>query len=177
MSTVTLAEVKTALNETTTDNDTELQRLIDAAEAEYTEWVGPLTGSVTEVHSGGGSSLILSHPNAGTITAAAYTDGTTITTSDLDLDTSTGIVYWDYNTAGIFTSGTRNVTVTYTVGTLPANHREAIIADVAGLFAATQRGGGTARGAFPDQGYEVPVATNPITLFPRIRALAGPSIA
>ena len=177
MSVIPLSAVKLRLNKTTIEDDVEIQEMIDAAEAEYARLIGPLTGSVTEKHHGGGSSVILGSPHATALTAAAYSDGTAIALTDLDLDATTGIVYWGYNTAGSFAYGSRNVTITYTVA-LPVNHREAIIADVAGYFAATQRG--SAPGALPT-GYESSYEdrSTPLTLFPRIKALAAryPSIA
>lgn len=176
MSTILLADVKARLNKALNVDDDEIQDMIDAAEAEYVEWVGPITGSVTETVDGGRASIVLAYPNVSAITTAAYTDGTTIDTDDLVLDTRTGIVHWGYNTAGWFTWGTRNVELTYTVGALPANHREAIIADVAGYFATTQRGGTAA--AFPgEDSFEQVASVTPLVLFPRIRALAVPSIA
>jgi hypothetical protein len=180
MSVITVAEVKTRLNKTLTVDDDEIQDMIDAAEAEYERLIGPLAGSVTEKHNGGGTSIVLRSANVSAITAASYADGTTITVADLDLDTSTGIVYWGYNTAGSFTFGSRNVSITYAVGSLPADHRETIIADVAGYFEVTQRGGGSLRPAFPGEGeYEAAYAATPAVLFPRIAALAKsyPSVA
>lgn len=180
MSVILLAEAKLRLNKTTTVDDTELQAMLDAAEAEYVELIGPLTGTVVEKASGGHALIILSDPRATALTSVVYDDGTVVDVADLDLDTSTGILHWGYNTAGSFTYGSRNVTVTYTVS-LPANHREAIIADVAGYFAATQRGSSSAGPRLPGEGYgdayEAP--GSPLTLFPRIRALAErmPSIA
>lgn len=183
MSTVTLAAVKTRLNKSsgiTADND-EIQEMIDAAEAEYAEWVLGLPGqtpiastSVTQKFNGGTSTLVLRAPHVSAITAAAYSDGSTLTYTDLDLDPLTGIVGWAYNTAGYFTRGTRNVSVTYTLGPLPANHREAIIADVAGYFQGTQNG---PVGLPGDEGYQEAWNSTPVTLFPRIRALAAPSVA
>lgn len=178
MTEVSPDEVKLRLGKTTSDDDGEIEDMIAAAEAEYAELIGPI-GSTTAKFHGGGASIILP-AGVTAVTAAAYDDGTTIDLDDLDLDTRTGILHWGYNTAGVFTTGMRNVTLTYTVA-LPANHREAIIADVAGYFAATQRGGGTVTPRFPGEGYaeayEAP--GTPLTLFPRIRALAArmPSIA
>lgn len=168
MSVVTLAEVKLRLNKSLTVDDTEITDIITKAEAEYAQYVGPLSGSVVEKHDGGCTSIVLRHPNVASISAAAYADGTVISVTDLDLDTTTGIVYWKYNTAGYFTSGSRNVTLTYTVATLPENHRETIVADICGYFAATQRG----PGGLPGEGYEDSWAANPMVLFPRIRSLA-----
>lgn len=166
-----LADLRERLNKTTTADDVELGQMIDAAVAEYVELIGPLTGTVVEKASGGQTSIILSDPRATALTSVVYTDGTVVDVADLDLDTATGILHWGYNTAGSFTYGSRNVVVTYTVS-LPDNHREAIIADVAGYFAATQRGAVT--GALPT-GYEASYEdrSTPLVLFPRIRALAS----
>lgn len=176
MSLIDPTEVRAVLNKTLTVDDAEIQDRIDEAEAEYAEFVGPLSGEVTETVDGGRASIVLASRHVAAITAAAYADGTTIDVDDLVLDTRTGIVHWGYGTAGWFTWGTRNVTLTYTVASLPANHRSAIIHDVAGLFAVTQRGGTGA--AFPGEDtFEDVAATSPLVLFPRIRALAVPSIA
>lgn len=178
MSTVTLATVKLRANKTLTADDAEIQAMIDAAEAEYTEFVGPLTGPVTEIHDGGGTAIVLRSPRAAAITAASYTDGSTLTYTDLDLDATTGIVYWKVNTAGSFVSGRRNVSITYTVAAPAANHLEAIAADVAGYFQVTQHSDGAGQADFPGAGgYEQAYTGQPSVLFPRIRALAVPSVA
>lgn len=176
MSEVTPAEVRLKLKKSNTTDDAKIQSMIDAAEAAYARHVGPLPGDVTEVHHGGGTSLILGSANVSAITEAAYSDGTAIDVDDLSLDTATGIVYWGYGTPGVFTAGTRNVTVTYTAGELAADHREAIIADVAGYYVATQRGGDI-RADFPGEGYADALLAAPLTLWPRIQALAVPSVA
>ncbi len=173
MSTVTVAEVKTRLNKSLSVDDTEIQSMIDAAEAEYEQWVGPFMGSVTEVLDGGGTSLLLRAPNVASLTSVTYGNGSTVTLSDLTLDTRTGQVFWKYNTAGVFAGGCRNVTVVYAVASPSANHLEAIIADVAGYFEATQRG---ASGR-PGEGYEAAYTATPQVLFPRIRKLAAPGVA
>lgn len=160
-----------ALKKRLPNDDGTIQRMLDAALAEYETFVGPLPGSVTEFHDGGRDSIILASPMA-TITAAAYTDGTSITVSDLTA--RNGIVRWGYGTAGRFSYGTQNVEITYTAGSLPANHREAIIADVAGYFAATQRAG---EPRVDENGYAAGFFNAPTNLFPRIRALAVPGIA
>lgn len=175
-----LSQIREALNKTLTVDDDELDRMLDAAVDEYIDKVGPF-GTVTETHSGGRGSIVLNSPRPARLVSAAYSDGTAIDTTDLSLDPRTGILHWGYGTAGWFTSGVRNVTVTYTVA-LPANHREAIIADVAGYFAATQRTSGSGGPRLPGEGYVVPQEDSPfrpMTLFPRINALAAsfPSIA
>lgn len=167
MSLVTLAEVRTAaLNKTTAVDDVEIQRMIDAAEADYAEKVGPLTTQTVRLD-GGFSTLILPR-NAATVTAVSYGDGTAVTLTDLYFDAKSGLLH--AGKVSRFTYGTRNVLVTFTVA-LPAHHRETIIADVAGYFAATQRG--NSGGALPG-GYETAYEdrTTPVALFPRIKALA-----
>lgn len=171
---VTVQMVKDRLDKTLTVDDAEIETMLDAALVEYETWVGPVAGTVVENHNGGGTSLVLRSPQVSAITAATYSDGTTITLTDLDLDTATGIVHWGYGTAGYFTGGNRNVVLTYTVGAVPANHREAIAADVAGYFAATQQG---PTGPEDDLGYTAAWRGAPAVMFPRIRALAGPSVA
>lgn len=169
-------EVKNRLHKSVTKHldDNRISDMLDAAIAEYEQWVGPVTGSVTELYSGGGTTLVLSSPNVAQITALSYTDGTSVNVADLDLNTATGVLGWGYGTTGRFTGGVRNVQVTYTVGPLPANHREAIIADVAGYFNATQRG---PQPLSAEEGYGSDWNAHPTVLFPRIRALAGPSVA
>lgn len=162
--TVQLADVKARLNKTDSSDDDELAQLIAAAEAEYAEFVGPLPGVQIETHSG--PVIILRSSRASAVTAVdPY--GSTVTAT--------------LGSAGIVTTGSLGpVTVTYTAGALPANHVETIIADVAGLFAATQRGGGSLAPRFPGEGYAdalEPTPGRPIVLFPRIRALATPGIA
>lgn len=176
VATVTVDMVKERLNKTLAVDDAEIQDMIDAAEAEYAKYVGPLSGSVTERLDGGSDCLVLRSPNVASLTSAAYADGTTIDVDDLELDTTTGIVYWGYNTAGRFSTGCRNVTITYTVASIPANHLETIVADVAGYFQVTQNGGSDAR--FPGEDFaEAGYTGTPQVLFPRIRALAPPRVA
>ncbi len=107
------------------------------------------------------------------VTSATSNDGAVIDMADFDLDIDSGLLH------SATLRYTRNVVLTVTVGSLPANHREAIIADVAGYFAATQRGNGA--GARPDTGYDSAYVdrSTPVVLFPRIRALAAayPAIA
>lgn len=174
MSVVTVEEVKQRLGKASAADDDEIQDMIDRAEAEYVRLIGALAGSVTERHHGGGSRVVLRNPNATAVTAAAYSDGTAIAEDDLEIEN--GIVYWGYNTDGAFTSGTRNVSITYTVAASPA-HLERIVADVAGYFSASQRGG---YGGRPDfDAVDEAIAYAPMELFPRIKALAAsyPTVA
>lgn len=167
-------KVRLKIPAATTAHDDKIQEFIDAAEAEYARYVGPLSGTVTESLDGGSTSVILASANVSAVTEAAYSDGTAVSVDDLELDTRTGIVHWGYGTAGRFAYGSRNVVLTYTIGTLTADHREAIIADVAGYFAATQRAGDERTDA---NGYADGFYNTPMNLFPRIRALAAPVVA
>ena len=169
MSVVTTAEVKLALNKTLTVDDAELQDRIDMAERYFVRQIGPITGSHTVKRNGGGSTLFLP-VTATEVTAVTYSDSTAIDLDDLDFDADTCMLHWNYNTAGYFTAGTRNVHVTYTAD-LADDHRGVIIDDVAGWFAATQRGGG-AGPSFSSEGYELPYQQTPATPWPRIDALA-----
>lgn len=178
MSVIDKADVKKRLNKTLTItvDDDEIQKMIDAAEAEYVEWVGPLAGDVTETFDGGVTALVL-RQSASAITAASYDSGATLAYTDLVVEN--GIVRWKYGTAGRFMRGSR-VSITYAAPTAPANHLETIIADVAGYFEATQRSTGAGQADFPGEGeFEAVYAGTPQILFPRIRALAAtyPAIA
>lgn len=173
---IPLADVKARLNKTLTVDDGEIEDMLDSAIAEYEEYVGPVSGSVTEIFDGGTDTLVLRDPRAAAVTAASYDSGATLTYTDLTV--SNGIVRWAYGTAGRFNTG--RVTITYTVGALPANHREIITADVAGYFEATQRSTGAGQADFPGEGrFEGAYTGTPRVLFPRIRELARsyPSVA
>lgn len=167
---VTLPEVKSALNKKLSTDDGELTRLIDAAEALYARKVRPLPGARTVRLSGGAREYPL--PGASSVDSATYgVGGPAIDLTGIDFDPDSEVVY-----APRWVGGTRNVVLTYTAGPLPLHHREAIIADVAGLWTSTQRGGGPARPSFGGEGFAEPVegARGPVVLFPRIEALAPP---
>jgi hypothetical protein len=122
--------------------DAQLTRFIDAATTAMSHYVGPLIPTVvTRVLDGGGVSLILPDYPVLSLTSAGYADGTSITLDDLDLDTSTGIVHWGYNTAGRFTGGARYVTVTYVAGwqPVPEDLQQAVLELIRHLWD-TQRG-------------------------------------
>lgn len=172
MSVLAVADVKARLNKTTTADDAELQAMLDAAEAEYARLVSPI-GSDTFRYDGTGPIIL---PRNATVTSASYLDGTPIPLADLYHNRNSGVLEWNaYRTSTstymVWDGALRDINVTFST-TLPAQDREAILADVAGLFAATQRG--NSPGALPT-GYESGLEdrTTPITLFPRIKALAA----
>lgn len=156
----TIDDVKARLNKTTVVDDVELQSMLDAALARYADKIGRV--GTFDVRLSGGRTLIL--PRRTQAVTFAYVDGGTLPT-DVDVDYDSGLAY------GSFSYGARNIVATVTV-VPPADHVEAILADVAGYFAATQRGNGPS--ALPnayEAAYESP--STPLTLFPRIDALAA----
>jgi hypothetical protein len=158
---LTAADVRPRLNKTSTADDDEIQDLIDAAVAEFTELVGPLVPTTyTERHSGP-VAFLRRRPVVAVVSVAAV-GGSAVSLTDDALDAETGLL-----TLG--GSGTYTITYTAGYGSLPGNIREAIIADVAGYFARTQRGGGFPgdRLAEPE-----PVTGAPVLLWPRIAAYA-----
>lgn len=166
----TLSDVKQSLNITSGTDDAELQDLLDDALAEYAKYVRPLPGTVSVTVSGGRAVTIL--PAGSTaVTAAVYSDGTVIDVTDFDVSDS-GLLHWP----GWAAYGRRNITLTVTVGDMPGNHRRAILFDVQELWTRTQRGGGTARPSFGGEGFTDLDTGLPLTLFPRIRALAPPTV-
>lgn len=173
MSVIPVAEVKTRLNKTTTADDVELQAMLDAAEAEYARLVAPLT---TQTFRYDGSKTIILPRNV-TVTAVKYPDGTAVPLTELYHNPNSGVLDWaPYRTSTstymVWNGALNVIDVTFTTS-LPVQDREAILSDVAGLFASTQRG--NSAGALPGQGYEAGLEerTTPVTLFPRIKALAA----
>lgn len=172
MSVIPLADLKSRLNKTTTADDVELQSILDAAEGEYARLVAPLVS--TTIRYDGTRPIIL--PRNATVTEVTYLDGTVIPLADLYHNPISGVLDWEpYRTSTstymVWDGALTQINVTFTT-TLPAQDREAILADAAGYFAATQRG--NSGGALPP-GYEAGLTddrSSPITLFPRIRALA-----
>jgi hypothetical protein len=156
----TLADVKARLNETGTGSDAEIQSMLDAALSYYRRYVGALDPvPVTETHSGP-RAILRKYPVVA-VTSVTDASGTAITGFTLNADA--GLL--DFPSGGTFT-------VAYTAGfvDVPADIREAIVLDVAGLYASSQRGGGGRQfGAYPDAG-DGPTGF-PVTLYPRIDML------
>ncbi len=149
----TLADLKAHLNITTTAQDGELQSMLDRAIAAVAREVGPLwTETVTERHDGGSGSILLKRMPVLTVTSAAYADGTPISTAGSYLDTDSGVLYLASTTTSRSGYGGPNVVVTYTSGreTLPADLVLAVL-ERAAYFWESQRGGGSARPAFPGE--------------------------
>jgi hypothetical protein len=164
---------RAALNKTLPNDDREIQRMLTAALAEYEEHVGPLTsGSLVRYYGG-------AFPRNITDVVVTDADGNEVTFGSSNYIASP-YLYWNepLRIMGHGLSGlTPELFITYTAGSLPANHRELIIADVAGYFESTQRSDGAGQAGFPGEGgFEAAYAATPQVLFPRIRAL-GKSVA
>lgn len=115
MSVLSLALAKTHLNITVSTYDTELQTVIDAAEALLAKRCGPLsTSTVTNRVDGGGGALVLQTTPAVALLSVTPVDGTALTLTDLYLDTGAGLV--TYNSGAGF--GDRYYTVVYSAGRL-----------------------------------------------------------
>lgn len=167
---VGIGDVKVRLNKSLAVDDAEIQAMLDAAVRAYRRVIGaPLTGSRTERHRPDSQGRVfLRARNVAAVTSVVDSAGAAVTFDAYD-EGEEGILRG-------FTT-TDEVTVTYTLG-VAADHREAIIADVAGYFAATQRGTGgpgpgPAGGFFADGGE----GRTPLDLFPRISALGSVAIA
>lgn len=93
MSALTLAEAKSVLNITTNTYDTDVQAVIDSAEAALAQRVGPLsTTAVTQRIPGGAAVLALSTTPVISLTSVTPYNGTALTLSDLYLDAAAGLV-------------------------------------------------------------------------------------
>ena len=153
MAVLTPGDVRPRLNKTSTVDDTEISDLIDSAEAEFTELVGPLVPTVFTERHRGPLIILRRRPVVGVRLVAGPGDAALPWAIDEEV--------------GLLTVGAAgHCTVTYEAGylELPGNIRELIIADVAGYFARTQRGGG-----FPGDQFAEPVpASSPVTMWPRI---------
>lgn len=166
MSAVVPADVRPRLNKTSTVDDNEIQDMIDAAEAEFIELIGPLdVTSYTDQKAG--PVAILKFPIVAVSSVTNYYGTPLIASTDYAINAPAGVLTLP-RYGGPFT-------VVYTAGyaILPANYREVIVADVAGYFASTQRGGGTVRPSFPGEVADIePGTTFPISPWPRIAVLA-----
>lgn len=151
---VTLAEVKTHLNKTTTTDDTELQGFIDAATPVIENIAGPVIPQTrVEYYNGGQSQISLNWLPIASVTSIVETYGqTNYTLTEIQLggvstgfgftvDYATGkVVRRAYNAEAMFPVGTNNVKVTYVSGraTVPANVRLATLMLIQHLWSSSQ---------------------------------------
>lgn len=114
-SVLSLALAKTHLNITVSTWDTELQTVIDSAEAVLAKLVGPLqaTSRTSRVYPGGGSTLVLPTCPVISLTSVTPYSGGALTLSDLNLNADAGTV--TYNT-GTGTFPARWYDVVYSAG-------------------------------------------------------------
>jgi hypothetical protein len=144
---VSLDELKAYLNITVTTHDSELTSLRDAVEvaAENVADISLRQQTVTsERHSGGADRIVLSTRPLVSVTTVAE-DGTTLAATAYDIDLDTGILYRlsGTYTLGVWSSGHRNVSVTYEAGwsgsTVPSDIKHGIL-ELARHLWTTQRG-------------------------------------
>jgi len=108
-----LTEAKTHLNITVGTYDTELQDVIDAAEAVLSQHVGPLQSTArTDRVPGYVDALVLPMLPVVSLTSVTSSGGTVLTLSDLYVDQRSGVV--TYNSGACFTE--RYYTVVYSAG-------------------------------------------------------------
>lgn len=112
MSTVTLADVKTYMNITTTTNDAELQLFLDAAEKSIINKCGPLVSTpVTKRARGGKTVLTVPVTPVLTLTSVTPVNGTALDITKLNADPA-GVI--EYLAGGTFASVFHDVV--YTAG-------------------------------------------------------------
>lgn len=203
---VTLDDVFAHLNISSTEDQTavasEMQGFIAAA-TEFIEYqTGPIIPRVcTEVHNGGGVTIVLDNPpvlQVQSVTEWIGPTGYELLNAELGADTgayayslddpAAGIICRRYSggIAGRFIPGFRNIAVVYQAGrqTVPADIRMATLEDIRGLFTQTQysnRAGSFGAGSDAGDSWS-PTSMNPVGTFPRLAALLSsksriPSIA
>lgn len=183
MSLVTLADAKDFLNITTSTHDTRLQRYVDAASSMIAKRVGPVNPvSVSEVHDGGGTFVMLRQPPVLSVTTLVEYIGLqpyTLTLQPLGSTTS----MWGYSLSKAegklvrrgstgdpipFQGGRQSVAVTYLAGVDidPAVYL-AVLEDIRGLWSQTQNGPGQNPYASEQQDN----TWAPVGMFPRLAAI------
>lgn len=197
---VTLADVHTHLQIplSNTTYDTQLQGFIDAATAYVQFQTGPIINQTyTEVHSGGGPTIVLDNPPLISVTSVIeYIGLSAYTLNPAELGTDGGFYAYSIDDpnagilcrryagglAGSFAPGYRNIAVVYTAGltSVPGDVRMAVLEDLRGLFTQTQYGGPSASfgGDIGDTSQDDwnESMNNPVGSFPRLAALLqGPS--
>lgn len=148
MSVLTLALAKTHLNITVSTYDTELQTVIDAAEAAIAKVVGPLSStSYTRRVRGGSCELVLPVSPVISLTSVTPVNGTALTLGDLYLESETGIVRWSLSDRAFSYAW---YTVVFAAGrsSLPDDLLMAVKELVRHIWT-TQRGGTTRPGSRP----------------------------
>jgi len=192
---VTLDDVHSHLNLPDSSADAEIMGFIEAATAYVEFQTGPIIPKqFTEVHDGGGPSIVLDNPpvlSVESVTEYVGATGYTLTQSELGSptgayafsidDAARGILTrrWSGGLVGPFVGGVKNVQVTYTAGraSVPADIRMAVLEDIRGLYTQTQYGrpGASFGGGIGSEAAEQWSAV-PMHAFPRLAALLeGPT--
>lgn len=154
-SVLSLADAKTHLNITVTTYDTELQAVIDSAEATLANHVGPLqaTSVTARVRPTGGCALVLPILPAISLTSVTPYAAAALTLADLHLETASGVV--TYNSGLDFSAAYYDVVYSAGWSTCPNDLVFAIKELVRHLWT-TQRGEarrpGSAQAAEPPPG-------------------------
>lgn len=147
MSVLTLADAKTHLNITVTTWDTELQVVIDAAEAAIARRVGPLEATpVTNRVRGGGVSLLLTTLPVVSLTSVTSVDGDALDVDDLYVSPGGVVEYASATTC--FPAATYSVAYFAGRATTPDDLLFAVKELVRHLWT-PQRGNGSRPGAQP----------------------------
>lgn len=170
MSVVLLSEAKAHLNITVITHDTELQTVLEAAEAILTQHVGPLAPVATTSRVSGGRVVIVL-PVAPVISLTSITPvgGTALTVTDYQLDASAGLV--SLVSGGIVGYGVYDVVYQAGRTALPADLALAVKELVRHLWE-SQRG--AARSAISPMG-DAPNVGGPGYLLPyRVQELIAP---
>lgn len=112
MSTLTLAQAKSHLNITGNTHDSDLQDVIDAAEAAISERCGPLSPTTVTARIPAAGQLTLPVVPVISLTSVTPVDSSALTIGDLYLDADSGVV--EHNSGSTFSA--RYYTVVYSAG-------------------------------------------------------------
>ena len=187
-----LDEVKNHINynSTSTADDDELRRIIDAATDLAEQYVGQVLGRRTftnELYDGNSEHLRLRNPKAISITSV-YENGVLLPSSAYALDPTgqrlfrvgSGTLYAT-NSYGYWTGGMQNISVTYVAGWLnpPASAKQGVLEIIRHLWQ-TQRGSmsvGGGRGLQGDETYTSPSYSLPRRAMELLDPVSLPGVA
>lgn len=179
MSALSLKDAQRHLNLTTATSDSELQSMVDAAEAAIAERVGPLEPVNTTARVRGGSKLLrLPIAPAVSLTSVTGVSGTVVTVADLYLETMRAVVTHD--SAWTFTELAYDVTYVAGRATCPDDLLLAVKELVRHMWE-TQRGGSARPGSrssetmsntLPGSAYTFPIRVTEL-MAPHVPILAA----
>jgi hypothetical protein len=187
-----LDEVKAHINynSTSTADDEELRRIIDAATDLCEQYVGQVLGRRTftsELYDGNTEALRLRSPKAISITSV-YENGALLPAAAYALDPTgqrlfrvgSGTLYAT-NSYGYWTGGMQNISVTYVAGWVnpPASAKQGVLETIRHLWQ-TQRGSmsvGGGRGVQGDETYTTPSYSLPRRVMELLDPISLPGVA